>query len=73
MSEIWRPSSPPAAFTSVATACIALSMRGPSNPPAPVSGVSTPSCSGGRLRADDGRGGDAAGREDRNALQCAAA
>ena len=30
-------------------------MRGPSKPPAPVSGVSTPSCSGVALRADDRR------------------
>ena len=65
MSEIWRPSSPPAAFTSAATACIALSMRGPSKPPAPVSGVSTPSCSGALCARDDGRRGEAPACERR--------
>src|SRR6185437_6943584 len=45
-STTLRPSRPPFAFTSSITACIAFAIRGPSKPPAPVSGVSTPSCNG---------------------------
>jgi len=45
-STTLRPSNPPAVLTSSMTACIALAIRGPSNPPAPVNGVSTPSCNG---------------------------
>src|SRR4029450_4837199 len=37
--SILRPSTPPDLLTSSITACMALSMRGPSAPPAPVSGV----------------------------------
>src|SRR5262245_8883699 len=44
--SICRPSTPPALLTSSITACMALSMRGPSCPPAPVNGVSTPNLSG---------------------------
>src|SRR5262245_2369826 len=41
--SILRPSTPPLLLTSSITASMALSMRGPSCPPAPVKGVSTPS------------------------------
>ena len=44
--SILRPSTPPALLTSSITACIAFSMRGPSAPPAPVSGVRMPNLSG---------------------------
>src|SRR5712692_5156264 len=46
MNSICRPSRPPAALTSLATACMPASMRGPSAEPAPVSGVRTPRRSG---------------------------
>src|SRR5216683_672420 len=36
MNSICRPSRPPAALTSLATACMPASMRGPSAAPAPV-------------------------------------
>ena len=61
-SSILRPSTPPAALMSLATACIAFSMRGPSKLPAPVSGVSTPSAQRLALRARDGRRGERGGR-----------
>src|SRR5262245_46071765 len=41
--SILRPRTPPLLLTSSITASMALSMRGPSCPPAPVKGVSTPS------------------------------
>ena len=41
-----RPITPPALLTSSNTSCIAFSMRGPSLPPAPVSGVRIPTLIG---------------------------
>ncbi len=41
-SSILRPSTPPAAFTSLTTHSIARRIDGPYEPPAPVSGVSVP-------------------------------
>src|SRR6516162_4841070 len=43
--SILRPRTPSPLLTSSITACIALSMRGPSCPPAPVSGVRMPNLS----------------------------
>ena len=43
--SILRPRTPPALFTSSITPCMALSMRGPSAPPAPVRGVRMPNLS----------------------------
>src|SRR6185312_1567127 len=46
MVSILRPRTPPLLLTSLITASMALSIRGPSWPPAPVSGVKMPNLTG---------------------------